>query len=261
MDNSLFWKFNTSDNPEYSIIYGTIHLGTAECMAHWDRVEPYMAPYPTIYTESSLSPEDLNYQQPFTLLDSTIRLNDYVTPNRWAKMRKIFLKYCAFDLNDFRMFLPLFIAAQVQSSLIGATGQMALDYHIWNKGRSDGKEVQGIETAEEQVAILLALDLRQQYLNLIRISRHISATRKKLNKLLEIYKREDITAMYKLSKGSLGKDRSTLIGRRNHIMAQRLISRHNEGAAFFSFGAGHLAGGNGILRLVKQSGATVRSIR
>ena len=261
MINSLFWEFATEDNPEYSTIYGTVHLGTPECLKHWDRVARCIELYPVVFTESSLEMEDLKFLQPFTLLETGTSTTDYVTANRWRRMRRIFLKYCRVDIDLLKMFRPLFILTQIQSAMVQSDEQTALDFKIWQYALLMEKEVRGIETAQEQVSILLSLDTYQQYLNLIRISKNISATRKKLKKLLKAYEEEDIISLYRMSKSTLGKDRSSLIRNRNEVMAKRLINFHNDQASFFSFGAGHLTGGRGIIRLLKKHGAIVRPLK
>jgi hypothetical protein len=41
-------------------------------------------------------------------------------------------------------------------------------------------------------------------------------------------------------------------------MADRIAAYASEGPVFFGIGAGHLAGGKGVLRLLKKAGAVVK---
>ncbi len=260
MKKSLIWEFSTDEMPHTSTLYGTIHLGTLQCMAHWEKIEKKIEEYSHIFTESSLYPEDLRYLQPFMLLEEDVQLHQYISTRRWSKMRKTFLKYCGLDIDDYRMFKPLFIMAQIQSQLVGANGIEALDYKIWTKAVNEGRTTLGIESAQEQVRILQSLDITQQYQNLVQMSKRITKTRRNLQRLLNAYAEQDIMSLYQMSKASLGRDRPVLIRNRNHIMADRIINFHNLRPSFFSFGAGHLAGGQGVLRLLKKKGAIVRPI-
>lgn len=258
--NSLFWEFRTPDTPTPSILYGTIHLGTPGCMVHWEKAIAYIHQYNRIFTESSVNQEAALYIQPFSLLEPGVRIHDFISKRRWGKMRQVFLKYCSVDIDQLKMLKPLFILSQLQASLLEASNTLPLDYRIWQTAENLGKHMMGVETPQEQVDILLQLDIGQQYLQLVKMSKKISKTRSKLQDIIAAYGTQDIQKLYKMSKSSLGKDRGTLISNRNMVMADRLISFHNREPSFFSFGAGHLYGGMGVLRLLKQKGAVIKPI-
>ncbi len=257
---SLFWSFATAERPQPSFLCGTIHLGTPECVKHWALIEKYIDQYNRIYTESSIGPDAVSYLRSFTLLDADVDIHDYVTPRRWSKMRSTFVKYCNIDIDKMKMYRPLFILAAIQSNLVDGASMTPLDHMIWQYADDHDKSTYGVETPQEQVDIMLQMDMKQQYLNLIRISKTISKTRSFIKKLLKTYEAQDIDRLYQMSKASLGVDRGLLIQSRNTIMAHRIINHHNDEPSFFSFGAGHLGGGSGVLRKLKQNGATMKPI-
>ena len=254
---SLFWSFYTEQNRHPSIIFGTIHLSMPETDVHWDRVKRFIDQYPKTFTESSLSPDAAKLVQPFSLLPDGIHHLQYVSQRRWDKMREVFKKYCDLDLEELKIFRPLFILTQIQLKLLGATHGFPLDQKIWSYAKAEGKQTYGIESPEEQVKILQSLTIEGHYRQLVRMSKSISRTRVKLKKLISAYKEEDIQQMYRQSKYSLGKDRSLLLIQRNEIIAQRVFSQHQRESSFFTFGAGHLYGGKGVLKMLKHYGANV----
>ena len=258
--NSLFWSFATAERPEPSFLCGTIHLGTPECVRHWPLIQKYIDQYERIYTESSIGPEAVSFLQSFTLLDTDFDIRDYVTPRRWTKMRSTFVKYCDIDIDKMKMYRPLFLLAAIQSKLVDGSSATPLDHMIWQHADEQGKSTHGVESPQEQVEIMLQMDMRQQYLNLIRISKTITKTRSFIKKLLKTYEAQDIDRLYQMSKASLGVDRGLLIQSRNDVMANRIMNHHNDEPSFFSFGAGHLGGGSGVLRKLKQNGATIKPI-
>jgi len=229
-------------------------------MSHWEVIRQGIDRYHRIYTESSLDTRDTGYMRSFTLLPEGSHRRDYITDRRWGKMQMVFQKYCQVDIRQMESLKPLFILAQVQSNLLTQGHMTSLDQAIWDYAASEGKETGGVESAHEQIQILLSLDLGAQYKQLVRMSKAISQTRRKLHRLLQLFEDEDIHKLYKMSKGSLGGDRSKLIKDRNEVMANRLIEMHIGEPSFFSFGAGHLAGGNGVLRLLKKLGAEIRPL-
>lgn len=258
--NSLFWTCSTEEGQKPSTIYGTIHLGTPECLRYIDEVKASINAYDRVYTESPLSIEDMQYAQAFAMLPEDVAISDYISARRWSKMRATFLKYTKVDIDKMRMFRPLFILAAIQSSLVNGAAEKPIDHQIWEYAQGQGKGVYGLESSQEQVDIMLKLDIAQQYLQLVQISKKISKTRAHISRLLQVYVDQDIIKMYKMSKSSLGIDRKALVQDRNHILANRVLSHHREQPSFFSFGAGHLAGGLGVLKLLKSKGAKISPV-
>ncbi len=242
-----------------SVVLGTIHLATEEAYFHWGRIEKLIDTYDNVFTESSLeytSQQEINkyvfFEEPDTFLQ-------YLTLNRWERMRKTFIRYFNVDIERMRDMRPLFILSALYQSIEPSSGR-SLDHRIWQYAEENGKCVDGIETIEEQIQIMLGLSIGMQYRHLSRMSRRISGLKAKYKSILRAYQEEDILKLLNLSKSSLGLDRATLLQNRNEIMVDRMIIYHKEKPSFFCFGAGHLAGSDGVITLLKKSGALVRAL-
>ena len=230
-------------------------------MEKWESIKSHIDDYPSIYTESSLDAKDHVYQQEFIFLpDPSIR-SHFVADHRWHKMRNTFLKYYNLDIHHMAHVRPLFILSAIQQVIAGQSGGVSLDQRIWNYALANNKEVNGIETAQEQVEILLQLPLEDQYRHLVRFSKKISGHKSKLDKIITTYVDQNITQLYKLSKKSLGFNRNLLLQDRNQKMSERILAYHQQKSCFFSFGAGHLAGYKGILNILKKSGAHIAPVK
>ena len=91
-------------------------------------------------------------------------------------------------------------------------------------------------------------------------TKNVSKFRKKVLHLSELYKKGELTQLYKSSKKSMGKLRKLMVYDRNDFMAQNLIPLTEQGATFCAVGAAHLAGGKGMLRMLKRAGFKVKPI-
>lgn len=258
IEKSLFWELHTPQQNKPSVIFGTLHLGCDEVSLHWDKTKALIQSYNRVFTESPLDKESNDYSAQFALLGEE-HVYDYISPRRWRKMRTTFKKYLNVDIDQMKMLRPLFIMSMLQVNLMKANGQ-AIDHRIWKFAEANHYTVNGIESAQEQVDILLQLSTQQHFRQLVAFSKNISKTRKSIKRLLKLYADEDIHALYKKSKGSLGVDKATLLNDRNVIMSDRIFNYHEEHPSFFSFGAGHLAGFQGVLQLLKAKGATLQPI-
>jgi uncharacterized protein YbaP (TraB family) len=142
--------------------------------------------------------------------------------------------------------------------------QPILDDWLENRAREAGKEVIGLETDEEHFTVydgmpmeiqasLLQTTLDNYYEYTYGIPR------------VQIYLDGDLAlgrALWEESLGWLDPEAAKmlddrLIHDRNHIMVERMLPLMRRGSTFVGVGAAHMAGEQGILRLLEQQGFTV----
>ena len=84
-------------------------------------------------------------------------------------------------------------------------------------------------------------------------------------KLLSIYKDENITAMLDIMNddnySSVAEYQDELLDNRNINWIPKIKEHAEKQATFFGVGAGHLAGENGVINLLRQAGYTVTAVR
>jgi len=259
LKKSLFWEFRLSPDERPSVIFGTIHLASAEAFEHWDRIKGLLDTYDHVFTESSLEYSAQQRINKYVFFEERDMFLKYLTLNRWRRMRDTFLKYFKVDIERMRDMRPLFILSALYQSIEPSIGT-SLDHKIWQYAEENGKQVGGIESIDEQIQIMLGLSNKTQYRQLARMSRRVSGLKSKFKDVVRAYQEEDIVKLLKLSKNSLGLDKATLLQNRNEVMVDRIINSHKDVASFFCFGAGHLAGSNGVISLLKAKGALVKAL-
>lgn len=258
MKQSLFWEFQLASDERPSLIVGTIHLGTPQALVYWERIAQCIDSYDHIYTESSLSPEGQEMMSKYVFYNEKDVFLKYITPNRWRRMVATFKTYFNIDIEQMRDMRPLFILSAIYQSMQANNGP-SLDQRIWSYATSTGKSVEGIESTQEQIQIMLGLSNQLQYRQLVRLSKKVKGFRAKFLSVLDTYQEQDILKMLKLAKHTIGIDKVTLLHQRNELIAQRIVLQHRRAASFFSFGAGHLAGANGVLAILKRQGVTLKA--
>jgi uncharacterized protein YbaP (TraB family) len=139
--------------------------------------------------------------------------------------------------------------------------QTPLDYTLWTYAKEQGKITVGVETFQEQMDILAHIPLDNQIKQLKEIAKQPAAFRRQIMKAAELYEQEDIRQLYKLVKKSSGELRKLMIYDRNVIMAKRIARMVAENTGCFAVGAGHLAGQNGIIKLLKAEGFKMKPLK
>lgn len=257
---SLFWKFNTPENKSFSVVFGTVHLNFQD-KSIVDKAFHLIDGFDSVFTETSLDSSNANVLLPHMRMKELQRWQDFLSQKQLIRTRHILKKVYNVEVESLEYLRPLIVMSMVQANYLNQGAGEKLDQVIWNYALSQQKSCDGIESIYEQIAILNSIDLSYEFSQLKRWVKNISKMNRNLKQLMEYYKMQDIISLYKHSRRSLGGLRKLLLDERNLLMAQRLISFHNQkGCCFFSFGAGHLSGQNGVLSQLKSADCKVLSI-
>ena len=133
-----------------------------------------------------------------------------------------------------------------------------LDMALQDYARSCLKPVAGIESLEEQLHYYSLLTQESDGRELFKISRNPRHLVKTIKRLSVSYTENDIVKLHKQSKKQLGKHRQVMLNLRNRIMSDRIAHLDFSKSHFIAIGAAHLWGGNGVLRLLKQTGLKIK---
>lgn len=185
---------------------------------------------------------------------------EYLTDSQIQKMSRATRKYLSFELESMMELRPLLIWSFMCKILLDAHDD-SLDQAIWDYAIKNAKNLNCIESIEEQMDIMNSIPLRFEFHQLRDSLLHISKTNRNLKTLIQYYEKQDISELYKKTKSSLGPNKALLLTDRNRKFADRIWRAHENEASFFCFGAAHLAGKNGVLNELKRKGAKIKELK
>ena len=145
---------------------------------------------------------------------------------------------------------------------------MVLDRWLQDRARKAGKEVVGLETEQEHFDVYDKIPLDQQA-DLLKLTLDQYADRKPFVPKVQIYLDGDLATFEGLWREYLSwlppdtaaTVNARLIVNRNRTMVERVLPLMEKGTTFVAVGAAHIAGEEGILRLLEQRGYTVTVLR
>jgi uncharacterized protein len=140
-----------------------------------------------------------------------------------------------------------------------------LDRVLYLEALAKGKQVEGLETAAEQMAVFDSLSAAEQVKLLEDALKQLPRVEETHAQLREAYLRRDLQALMDISEASLRDNDPELAQRfnerviveRNQRMAERMQAGLKRGNTFFAVGALHLPGEAGILELLRRQGYRV----
>jgi uncharacterized protein len=255
--NSLLWKIEGEALPHPSYLFGTMHVRDKRAFHQLEAVykcigqcEGYAAEF---HLESGIgSMEAMAMQMP-----AGQKLSESLPKKKFKRYRQVLLKSTGVDLANFEKVLPFVVLNLATEQLLSQDMPEPLDQHLWEFAKQAGKSLHGIETFQEQLAVLAQIPLEMQVKMLGGICTNIGRYRQYLRRLAGHYEASELQQLYKMVKRNTKDMRQLMLYHRNKVMADRIGTLVRQQSAVVSIGAAHLSGGKGVLRLLKKEGFKV----
>ncbi len=165
-------------------------------------------------------------------------------------------------------FLALLLTEDPAEIARQRAGYIVLDQWLQQEGERQGKQVMGLETMEEQLAIFAGWPRALQIAMLRTTLDYPGLLSGSQAALVALWLDGDLPSMWRLFQvsmlGTATQYRDMMVQdlvlKRNHLMAERLQPILAEGGAFVAVGALHLAGSEGLVVLLQDLGWTVTPV-
>ena len=255
----LFWKMSAESNPqEFSVLFGTIHLSIDEHHLR-QKIRRWIDEFDYVYTETPLNPDGQSLILPYITVPHT-KWGEYFNPTQQRRIAHILMKAYNIDLVRVKHLRPMFIMSMIYSHMGDQGASDKLDQFIWNYAVEQGKATGGIESIQRQVDILKAIPVDLEFIQFRRWIRNVTKMNRYFKSLMQLYLSEDIHQLARQSAKQMSSIKGLMITERNEQMVNTILDKHRQHPGFFSFGAGHLGGKDGVLSILKKKGFRIERI-
>lgn len=271
-DAPLLWRVEHAVGGAY--LFGTIHVADPRVLSLPSAAEDALQEAEVVYTEIPLDAASRLGVAERSVLPGDRRLQD-ILPAETVDRANRYLAGIGpgFTIEPLARLKVWAIALTLQflESRQEHPGD-PLDVQIYARAADQGKEVGGLETVAEQLAVMDGLNLAGQIELLEGTLAYLERARARgidvVGEVVDVYVDGDIEALgrkmseYLSEQGDLSEPLlERLIVSRNHTMAERidaLLQSHPGRQFFFAIGAGHFWGDASLPQLLRQRGYTVR---
>ncbi len=257
---SMLWRVDGEGLPGTSYILGTMHIRDRRAFSLLDLVYEKIRACTAFAAEINLEVTDHQQEMMAMRIESFQWLDQILSPHRYEKMRKIILKGTGLDLHFYRFLHPMIINNLIVEHILSREMSISLDRHLWDFAAEADKEMLGIETFQEQFSLMEKIPFHRHLRDLVTMSQNFSRQRRQMHQLVELYEQGALQRLHQSSKKGAGAFRAMMIYDRNERMAARIADMVRERTLFCAIGAGHLGGGKGILRKLKQLDFSVKPV-
>lgn len=260
LEKSLLWEISGHGLEKPSYLFGTIHMtcdatlgknvldaldSTDQLVLELDMDDPSMA---------------LHMLKNMKMKDGKT-LNDFITEDEFNLLDSFVKEQVGMSLETFANTKPFFISAMCYRKFIDCPIQV-VENELIKVTHEQNEEVFGLETVIEQIAIFDEIPYDQQAKDLVKmVQEGLEKSKETFSHMLKLYQEQDIEAMTKLveedSTQTISNHSDKLLGKRNENWIPKISEFAKQKPTFFGVGAGHLAGENGIIALLRREGYTV----
>jgi uncharacterized protein len=256
---SLLWKISGEPGAAPSYLYGTIHLKDPRVFEWKDSVYHRIDLCSAFAGEIDLNAVNLAKAAGLMMLPKGQTLRDRFTPAEYSMVQQAVKTCSGYELSLFNNLKPVALIALCYLNNSSAGLEATVDELLYQKAVSDGKNISGLETIEEQVALLDKIP--DSYV--VEYFSNLGEQETEFEKLIRCYQRADLDSIWLLvqdeESGVMLND--DMIRSRNYRMAERILPLIRQQTTFIAIGSGHLPGEEGVIALLRKEGYAVEPVR
>ncbi|WP_130733550.1 TraB/GumN family protein [Flavobacterium sp. J27] len=264
LENTLLWKISGNGIEKPSYLYGTMH---AVCETNID--EAVLSAFDKtsqLYLEIDMDDPSLQAtMMSKIMMKDGVTISSLVTEEESKQIDQFLKDNIGFSLKMMDNFKPFTLSSMYLPKLLDCP-MIAVDAELMKISKEQNEEVYGLETIEDQFNVFDKIPYKVQVEELVKASKNnLASDKEEMVKMLAIYKSENIEEMLTLSKDSNNKMFSEytddLLNKRNKNWIPIIEKVVKLKPTFFAVGAAHLAGEEGVIKLLRKKGYKVEAVK
>lgn len=262
--NTLLWEISGNGLQQPSYLFGTIHMICKEDFLISEIVKQKFNSSKQVYLELDMDDPQLQVtmMQQMQLPDKET-LKNKLGESDFKKLDSFLQKEMNMNLVMFDKFKPMMVMSILAQRLLPCAGMESYDMNFAKMATEQKKELLGLEKVEDQLGLFDAIPDSLEIRSIMNMVNDFESHKKEFSRMSSIYKTQDLDALYQLMAESpeMMGSQELLLDRRNRNWIPVMESVMKNSSTFFAVGAGHLAGSQGVLELLRKQGYKVKGIK
>lgn len=259
---SLLWKITGKNLKSPAWLYGTMHVQDPRVFELPEGWQEKLKTAGRLALEMDLSnpPDPMKIMSvmtapPDSSLDKLLSTEDYEKLNLW------FTDSMHMPLALLKQMKPFMLISMVQKKRMETDMPVALDAWLADQAKKMEVPVSGLETLEEQIAVIDMMPLQEQAQMLAEMIQNPGEQENQENEMMNAYLSGNLDKLLIMANRweTDPAFKAEIINRRNRIMAGRISEMFETGPVFTAVGALHLPGEEGIIQLLRKKGYIVEA--
>lgn len=263
---SLLYKVSGKGLARPSYIFGTFHAICPTEMVPFESLDSYIAQSDQVLMEIDMDDAaEMGMMTKGLIIPGGKTLKDFLTAEQFAKVDEMMKHYVGYSAENVKMVKPtmLTVMALTSPKAIGCT-PTTYDLTLMQNAVAKKKPIVGLETVAAQVKVIDSRPLDKQATELFEMASDPQKGIDEFKKMMAVYKLQDPDKLFEFTNSLMKDDKAfqaKLLDERNHAWIPKLELAFKEMPTFVAVGAGHLGGGNGVIRLLRAKGYQVEPVK
>lgn len=258
--NALLWKVSGPGIEKPSYLFGTMHLMPEAKFFITPAMQNALKECKTLVLETEADipmAKQLELAQKM-LIPEGKSVADLMPADDFARLKKVMVDTLGIKETKFTKqygrIKPVFLSGLLLTDLLGKVKMY--EQELTSMAKKAKMKVGGLETIDEQMAVIETYPLNDQVADLARSNGSMLA---EFNKLVEAYAAQDLVAMKQLSDNdpAMGAIEQKFLLERNRKWIPKVAQMVKESPVFVAVGALHLVGDEGLVLALRNAGFTV----
>jgi uncharacterized protein YbaP (TraB family) len=271
-ERSLLWEISGNGLAQTSYLYGTIHMIGADDFFLTDKTKEAFDQSKRLTLEINMEEMmDMSNLMPLMMqsfMKNDTTLKDLLTEEEYSEVKSHFDKV-GLPMMFVERIKPMFLSALGNEDLANMeqTGNVkSYEMEFVSMAKQKEMPLAGLETAEYQMSMFDSIPYKAQAKMLVEsISANSTAGEGKdqFSELVDLYKARDLYGLQEMLQSDdtgITQYEDLLLINRNKNWIPVMEKMMKDEVVFFAVGAGHLAGKEGVVALLRQKGYQVKPI-
>ena len=263
LEKSLLWEISGKGLTKPSYLFGTIHVICTTDMIMTEKMQDKLKSSEQLSLEIDLdAPNMMVTMLREVPMKNGATLKTLLSDEEYKTVSNYFRQNLKMDLAMVQNWKPMMISSLLYTKVADCTPQ-SYEATFMKMAKEQGKEVIGVETLEDQLAVFDKIPYRKQAEILMQGITEMDKSKKEFAQMIAAYQKQDLDGFEKIFKeSSQGLDdfADVLLVQRNKNWIPVIEREVKEKPTFFAVGAGHLGGEQGVIQLLRQQGYTVKPV-
>lgn len=257
---SLLWKISGNGLEKPSYLYGTIHIICPDDFVMSDELKAAFKAAEQIALELDMDdPQEIQSIQMAMIAPGGVDYKGLMSEEDYNKLDALLKSKMGAGLGMLKGMKPFGILSVMYLTILDCAQPASYEGSFVEMAAAQSKELVGLETGASQMAIFDNIPEKEQIQWIVDMMDEKEDSKGEFAKMVEDYKAQDLKALYAAMAESpeYEKYEEELLDNRNEDWIPKIAKLAKDKSTFIAVGAMHLAGGNGVIELLKQAGYSV----
>lgn len=272
---SLLWKVTHPETSVASFIFGTIHMIDEDYFFIPDTLHGVIQEVDEVCFELNIS-DPMEMMMSLLTMGDKLFFPDSITIDDFLSVQERDLldnqiKNSSIPVGMVKKLKPFFISTLLVEKGASTSNTVSYEVEINRLAEEHGKNICGLESIEEQLALFDHLSIEDQVDDLVAQLKHSTKENvtegNPMDELIHLYISQDLEGLDTLIKHQIGENTSgftteNILSNRNENWVERIEMDMIEGGEkkLYAVGAGHLTGEDGVIAMLKNKGFSLAPV-